>query len=398
VQKIWFSEEFENFREIASSECSAGGIGEEDRWLMVSHLIAPTAFRPSFSMKVFTMKPVTAHDVARLSEGLVMDADEQDRIFDAIDADPDLERLYMRLTEDLEDELRESPERPALLADAREYQSLLARSRMCGLNRGLPLSSYAGSVPVSMSFLWRGDREPATCTFVPIEDRPGVWRLSTSLPAHVRVLGVVAAVCRFADSDDLTRRKVHADWSLREQAAVAEEAGKMVRIAGSPKELAAEAAVKTTEHRGETLNLDVGDKKPWSAGVIRSKPANSTDERPFPVLLTAFDGARRAVASEARLMYDTAETFVDLFPGCVSSVASLEVRPLPLRQLCRLGSRESALLIGSTPHSVRMASGDLKCPGDYIVNLADDEVRAHLDHTDSVLCLQLVELDGEVQS
>ena len=343
------------------------------------------------------MKPVTAHDVARLSEGLVTDADEQDRIFDAIDADPHLERLYMRLTEDLEDELRESPERPALLADAREYQSLLARSRMCGLNRGLPLSSCAGSVPVSMSFLWRGDREPATCTFVPIEGRSGVWRLSTSLPAHVRVLGVVAAVCRFADSDDLTRRKVHADWSLREQAAVAEEAGKMVRIAGSPKELAAEAAVKISEHRGETLNLDVAGRKPWSAGVIRSKPASFADERPFPVLLTAFDGARRAVASEARLMYDTAETLVDLFPGCVSTVASLEVRPLPLWQLCRLGSRESALLIGSTPHSVRMASGDLKCSGDYIVNLADDEVRAHLDHTDSVLCLQLVELDGEVQ-
>ena len=345
------------------------------------------------------MKPVTARDVARLSEGLVTDADERDHILHAIAADPYLERLFLLLTDDLDDELPESPERAAWLADTREFQSLLARSRMCGLSRGLPSTSLPSSSPVSMKFLWRGDREPATCSFIPLADRPGVWRLRTSLPAHVRVLAVVVAVCRFENSDDLTSRNVHADWSSRPQTTVAEETGRVIRGDVSPTKLAAKAASGSTEHRGETVNLVVAGNLPWSARVIRSKPTNPQDDvPPLPLLFTAFDAPDHAVAHEARLMLTSSELLINLFPGCMSPVHRLEVRPLPLNQLCRLGSVESALLIGSHPHSVRMANSVSDCPGEYLVNLADAEVREHLDHTDSVICLQLVELDGEVQS
>ncbi len=348
------------------------------------------------SMKVFIMKPVTARDVARLCEGLVTDADERDHIFHALAADPDLERLFLLLTDDPDDE---SPEQAAWLDDATEFQALLERSRMCGLSRGLPSTSLPSPPAVSMKFPWRSDREPATCSFIPLADRPGVWRLSTSLPAHVRVLAVVVAVCRFENSDDLTYRNVHADWSSRPQTAVAEETGRVIRGDGSPTTLAAKAASGSTEHRGDTVNLVVAGNLPWSARVIRSKPKDpQNDIPPLPLLFTAFDAPDHAVAHEARLMLSSSDLVIDLFPGCMSPVHRLEVRPLPLNQLCRLGSVESAVLIGSHPHSVRMANSVADCPGEYLVNLADAEVREHLDHTDSVICLQVVELDGEVQS
>jgi hypothetical protein len=347
-------------------------------------------------MKVFIMKPVTARDVVRLCVGLVTDADERDHIFHALAADPDLERLFLLLTDDPDDE---SPEQAAWLDDATEFQALLERSRMCGLSGGLPSTPLPSSPAVSMKFLWRSDQEPATCSFIPLADRPGVWRLSTSLPAHVRVLAVIVAVCRFENSDDLTSRNVHPDWSSRPQTAVAEETGRVIRGDGSPTKLAAKAASGSTEHRGDTVNLVVAGNLPWSARVIRSKPKDpQEDVPPLPLLFTAFDAPDHAVAHEARLMLSSSDLVIDLFPGCMSPVHRLEVRPLPLNQLCRLGSVESAVLIGSHPHSLRMANSVADRPGEYLVNLANAEVREHLDHPDSVICLQLVELDGEVQS
>ncbi len=344
------------------------------------------------------MKPITASDVARLSDGRVTDADERDRIFDAIAADPELERLFMLLNEDLDDEAIESPEETARMAAARDFQALLARSRMCGLSKGLPLSSDPAPPTVSMNFLWREGSEPANCTFEPLPGRPGAWRLSTNLPAHVKVLAVVVAVCRFKNSDDLTRRNVHTDWSSRPIPATAIEA-KGARMALST-ELAAQASGGTTEHRGETINLVVLDHEPWSARVIRSTacPGETKQVPPIPLLLTAFSAANQSVACEARLMLEETEVLTNLFPGCVKAVTHLEVRPLPLEHLYRLGSTESSTLIGSAPHSVRSASGIPASPGAYLVNLDDTEVCAHLDHTDSVICLQIAELDQEVQS
>jgi len=345
------------------------------------------------------MKPVTASDVARLSNGRVTDADEQNRIFDAIAADPELERLFMLLTEDLDDDdTPASPEESARLAAAREHQTLLAKSRLCGLSRGLPSSSDPAPSAVSMNFLWRDDRESATCTFKPLADQPGAWRLSTSLPAHVKVLAVVVAVCRFEDSDDLTRRNVHTDWSSRPIPATALEA-RGARMAALSTELAARASGGNTEHRGETINLVVLNNEPWSARVIRStaRPGETKQVPPLPLLLTAFDAANQSVASEARLMLEETELLTNLFPDCVRAVTHLEVRPLGLRHLYRLGSTESATLIGSSPYSVRITSDIAACPGEYIVNLGDTEVCAHLDHTDSVICLQIAELEQEVQ-
>ena len=358
------------------------------------------------------MLPVTAADVARLAEGKINDAAEEHRIFAAILNDPDLGQLYSLLTDDMD-----TPDTPDtgeasetdILSHVKSRQQLQTQARLCRIEGSLPLAGNPREV--IRRLFWQHDTPPASCRFTPLDDQPGRYRVHVPLPAHCRVLSLVAADVVWGREPFLARIHVDRSWTsqtptsndtknnpklttLPPHAADTTAPSRFPLAAETRSDLPASLRLPVTELLSELVALQVRSTPPRAAHVeLKTLPPV-----PRPILLTARSEDGTLLDSEIRVLHNSSQVLPNLFSSCTAPIAWLEVAPLMNTETARLTPRQATELIGAVNYAVRSMEPIENHPGEYTVDLHDTDMQNRLASHDLVIGLQIAVLEQEVHA
>ena len=346
------------------------------------------------------MTSVTNKDIARFAAGEITDEVEIARVMEAIRIRPELEDLYFLLSDTDESAAGPDVGNEDAVAWAQMRLQLLRRARLCRFNVNPLLSGRNSPTTVLVqSHLWEHAVE---CCLTAGTDGGGCYRLSAKLPAGYRLLNLIAAEFNWIANDGLTRVGVHHGWTLRAARPASGNGGTMGSSASTsvvPATLAAEsldarsANSSLPEHTGDTFILTIAGQDARSANVIC---LDKGVQFPLPVLFSGFltNGEH---LHDARLLRAEHEQFTDLFLEVNGDIRSLEIRPLPLRELSRLAPLDATELLSHQTFAVAAAEPVSGTTDEFTLDLRDEEMAGLLASPNATLCLSLASVETEVQ-
>jgi hypothetical protein len=256
---------------------------------------------------------VPARDVARFALGLDPDHASRDSVIEAILFRSEYRRLYLELVDALR---RSSAELEVGHVDLLNKLNRAERMRVCFTPAYLADSSRQFRVDLNIP------NSDATCSISAEEITCTVPKGFTACSAVV--LQKTWAAGRW--TDDLTRRRVHSDWSISSWGAP-----KMAVTKWNRSELSGKNPSSFLEHRGETLNVVVAGNLPGSARVVLARKGDRelvSPSTPLPLLFTGYYDDGR-VAHESRLLTEGAQTFDRLFANKPGNISWLDCSILP---------------------------------------------------------------------